>query len=40
MQLVSSGDNLQELSKPAFWEKYEKHFNMSSAEIFAEGAKR
>ena len=30
MQIVSSGDNLHEMSKPIFWEK--KYFKMSSAE--------
>ena len=36
MQIVSIGDNLHEMSKPVFWEKY---FNMSSAENFTQHAK-
>ena len=38
MQIVSYGDNLHEMSKPVFWEKYEKYFKMS-AEIFTQSAK-
>ena len=30
MQIVSNGDNLQETSKPFFWEK---NINLSSAEL-------
>ena len=37
MQIVSEGDNLHELSKPIFSEKY---FKMSSAEVFTPQAKR
>ena len=33
MQIVSIGNNLHEMSNPVFGEKYEKHFNMLSAEI-------
>ena len=40
MQIVSQGDNLHEMSKPAFWEKLEKYFKMSSAEIFIQHAMR
>ena len=32
MQIVSTGDNLHEMSKPIFCKKQEKYFNMSSAE--------
>ena len=39
MQIVSIGDNLQEMPKPVFWEKLEKNFNMSSAENFTQHAK-
>ena len=38
MQIVSSGDNLHEMSKPIFWEKGGKYFIMSSAEIFTQHA--
>ena len=34
MQIVSLGDNLHEMSKPVFWEKYEKRFQTSSVESF------
>ena len=34
MQIVSIGDNLQEISKPVFWGKLEKYFNMPSAKNF------
>ena len=37
MQIVSSGDNLHELSKPIFWEKSENYFKMSSAELVQSG---
>ena len=43
MQIVPmqiSGDNLYELSKPIFWEKWEKQFNMSSAEIITQLSER
>ena len=39
MQIVSNGDNLHEISKPAFWEKWEKYFNISSGENFIQSAK-
>ena len=34
MQIVSYGDNLHEMSKPISWEKKEKIFGMSSANLF------
>ena len=39
MQVVSTGDNLHEMSKPVFWEKQEKYFKMLSAENFTQRAK-
>ena len=33
MQIVSSGDNLHEISGPVFWEKYELIMNLWSAEF-------
>ena len=39
MQIVSYGDNLHGMSNPVFWEKYEKYFRLSSAEIFTQNAK-
>ena len=36
MQIVSSGDNLHEVSNPILQEKY---FKMASAEIFTQHAK-
>ena len=33
MQVVSAGDNLHEMSKPIFWEKYENISSLSSAEL-------
>ena len=36
MQIVSTGDNLHEISKPIFWENKKKYFNMSSAENFTQ----
>ena len=39
MQIISYGDNLHEMSKPVFWEKKEKYFKLSSAEIFTQSAK-
>ena len=36
MQIISIGDHLQEMSKPVFWEKQEKHFRMWSAENFTQ----
>ena len=39
MQIVSNGDNLQEMSNPVFWEKQAKYFKMLSAEIFTQRAK-
>ena len=32
MQIVSTGNNLYEMSKPVFWEKEEIYFKMSSAD--------
>ena len=32
MQIVSIGDNMHDMSKPAVWEKYEKFYNMTSAD--------
>ena len=40
MQAVSSGDSLHEISNPIFWEKWEKHFKMFSAEIFTQTVER
>ena len=40
MQIVTSGDNLHEMSTPVFREKKEKYFKMPSAENFTMGAKR
>ena len=39
IQIVSLGYNLYEMSKPIFWEKWEKYFKMSSAEIFTKALK-
>ena len=39
MQIVSTGDNLHEMSKPVFWERLEKYFNVLSAENFSQSAK-
>ena len=39
MQIVSTGDNLHEMTKPFFWKKEEKYFKMLSAEIFTQSAK-
>ena len=36
MQIVSIGDNLNEMSKSVFWEKY---YNMLSAENFTQSAR-
>ena len=33
MQIVSSGDNLHEISKPIFWKKSENIIDLSSAEL-------
>ena len=34
MQIVSSGNNLHEMSKPVFWEKFKKNtINLSSTEL-------
>ena len=38
MQIVSSGDNLHEMSNLIFWDKQEKYFKMSSAEIITQHA--
>ena len=40
VQIVSIRDNLHVMSKPGFLEKEEKYFNMLSAEIFTQNAKR
>ena len=40
MQIISTGDNLPELSTPVLWEKVEKYFIKSSAETFTQSAKR
>ena len=40
MQIVSIGDNLHEMSKHVFWEKYENCFHMMSAENFTLSVKR
>ena len=37
VQIVSYGDNLHVMSKPVFWGKWEKYFEMS-AEIFTQSA--
>ena len=40
MQIVSTGDNLHEMSNPVFWKKKKKkYFSMSSAENFTQNAK-
>ena len=36
MQIVSSGDNFHEMSKPVFWEKCAKYFKMLLLEIFTQ----
>ena len=33
LQILSLGDNLYKMSKPTFWEKWEKYFKMSFTEI-------
>ena len=38
MQIVSLGDNLHTVTKPIFWKR--EYYNMSSAENFAQNAKR
>ena len=38
MQIVSTGNNLHEMSKSVCWEKEEKYFSMSSAENFSQHA--
>ena len=38
MQIVSNRGNLQEISKPVFWENQEKYFKISSAETFTQHA--
>ena len=38
-QIVSIRDNLHKMTKPAFREKEERYFNMSSAENFTQNAK-
>ena len=32
MQIVSIRDNMHDMSKPAVWEKYDKYYNMTSAD--------
>ena len=39
LQIVSWGNNLHEISKPIFLEKWEKYFKMSSTEIITQHAK-
>ena len=39
MQIVSNGDNLNEMSNPVFWESQENYFNMLPAENFTQSAK-
>ena len=39
MQFVPQGDNLHEMPKPVFQEKYEKHFKILPAEILTQHAK-
>ena len=34
MQIVSSGDSLHEMSNSVYWEKSDKYFRLSFAEIF------
>ena len=38
MQIISTGDNLHEISKPVFWES-KKNISVSSAENFTQSAK-
>ena len=40
MQIVSSGDNLHEISNPVFWEKLKNILSLSSAEKFTLSAQR
>ena len=40
MQIISSGDNLHELSNLVFWENRKKYFKISYAEKFNQSAKR
>ena len=40
MQIVSTEDNLHEISNPVSWEKEEKYFKMSSTGNFSQSAKR
>ena len=39
MQIVSTGDNLHEISNYVFWEEW-KYFKISPAENFTQTAKR
>ena len=39
MQIVSTADNLHEMSNPIFYENKEKYFKMFYAEIFTQHAK-
>ena len=38
MHIVSTGENLLEMSEPVYCEKYEKYFKLSSAEFFTHHA--
>ena len=40
MHIVSNGDNLHDISKPVFLEKWENYFKMLSSEILNQSAKR
>ena len=40
MQIVSTGDNLHEMTKPVFLGKEKKYFNMPSAEKLTQCVKR
>ena len=40
MQIVALGDILHEMSKPNFWEKYDKFFKTLSPECFTQSTKR
>ena len=39
MQIVSTGDNLHEMSNSVFWGQKEKYSNISSPENFTQTAK-
>ena len=40
MQIIFIRDTLHEKTSPIFWEKQEKYMSMSSADNFAQSAKR